>query len=258
MPCLPALFNAERTSCHDLPRNCRSGRSTRVSSATCTRCQPSARVASAVSSVAENRHGTQPLRSHIVAYSRTRVGPFGGGADRVSQPDRDARVPLVGHEGVAVGGAEPGVLGPGRHPGQRAAAVLLQHLRGGLPVDGRGRGPASHPPSRRHPEGRAADDEHDQQGRPQQLVGGEARDAVANVDNDVIADDGRRGCRAPRSPHPRRRWRPRRRRRPTTRAACPLRSPRISRATTSSVMPRPMRSSWSPSVGPSGPSSGTK
>ena len=76
MPCLPALLSAERTSCQDLPRNCRSGRSTRVSSATCTRCQPSSPAASAVSSVAENRHGTQPLRSHRVRTpARPRPAP---------------------------------------------------------------------------------------------------------------------------------------------------------------------------------------
>ena len=42
-----------------------------MSSATCTRCQPSAAAASAVSSVTENRLGTQPLRSHSAANART-------------------------------------------------------------------------------------------------------------------------------------------------------------------------------------------
>lgn len=65
MPSLRALFNAERTSCQAFPRNSRFSRSTSVSSATCTCCQPSSRVTPTVAAVAEKTHGTSPEFSHI-------------------------------------------------------------------------------------------------------------------------------------------------------------------------------------------------
>ena len=52
-PSLGALFSAVRMSCHFLPLNASSGRSIRLSSATCTLCQPRASVTSAVALVQE-------------------------------------------------------------------------------------------------------------------------------------------------------------------------------------------------------------
>ncbi len=79
---LAARFSAERTSCQDLPRNCSSGRSTMVSSATWTCCQPRLAAACTVGGVTENRAGTAPARSAIRANSataavRVAAGPTG-------------------------------------------------------------------------------------------------------------------------------------------------------------------------------------
>jgi hypothetical protein len=64
MPSLAARLRAVRMSCHFLPRNSRPGRSTMVSSATCTRLVPTA---SAVVAVTENHAGTRPSRSQWAA-----------------------------------------------------------------------------------------------------------------------------------------------------------------------------------------------
>ena len=116
------------------------------------------------------------------------VAPLGRRPHRVAEADRDACVALVGDEGVALAWPEPGVLRPGRHPGQRAAAALLQQLRRGRAVDLRARGAAAQPPPQRHPEGRTPDHEHEEERGPHQLVGGEARNALFDVD--VAAEDG--------------------------------------------------------------------
>jgi hypothetical protein len=64
MPSLVARLRAVRMSCHFLPRNARSGRSTMVSSATWTRFAPTA---SAVVADTENQAGTRPSRSQCAA-----------------------------------------------------------------------------------------------------------------------------------------------------------------------------------------------
>ena len=255
MPCLPALLSADRTSCQDLPRNCRSGRSTRVSSATWTRCQPSSRrrVRGLLRRREQARHPAAAL-----AQGRERphgLAPVRFGSDRVAEADRDARVPLVGDERLPVGSPEPGVLRPGGHPRQRAAAALLQHLHGGRLVDRGGRGAPPHPTARRHAEGSPSDDEDHEDRRPQQLVGGEARQPV--VDVDVAAED-----RDEDAQH-------RDREAEEHVEACdddgeppgqPLApaEPRIRSRTRTNVMARSTRSWVSPRSGPRGPSSGTK
>ena len=141
-----------------LARELRSGRSTRVSSATCTRCQPSARAASAVSSVTENRHGTQPCartwRRSPHGRRRVRRRP-----DRVAEADRDARVPLVGDERLAVGGDSS--CSPARSSSttacrRRAAAASARRS----PVDRGGRGAAPHAAAATARGTPAPDDEH--------------------------------------------------------------------------------------------------
>ena len=66
MPSLVARLRAVRMSCHFLPRNSRPGRSTSVSSATCTRRVPTA---SAVAAPTENQAGTRRFGAQCAANS---------------------------------------------------------------------------------------------------------------------------------------------------------------------------------------------
>ena len=196
--------------------------------------------AAALAQGRERPHGLAPIRLR---------------SDRVAEADRDAGVPLVGDERLPVGRAEPGVLRPGRHPRQRAAAALLQHLHGRRLVDRGGRGAPPHPTARRHAEGPATDDEDHEDRRPQQLVGGEARQPV--VDVEVAAEDRDEDAEH-RDDEPEEHVEARDDDgEPPGQPLAPA-EPRIRSRTKTNVIARSTRSWVSPRSGPSGPSSGTK
>ena len=134
MPSLGALFSAVRMSCHFLPLNSRVGRSIRLSSATCTLCQPSASVTSAVARLQEKMYGTRPALSHSWTKSLIVEPADTGRPDRVAEGDRHARVLAEGEVALAVRGDHVPVLRPGRHPGDRVAAPAAQQLLGDVRV----------------------------------------------------------------------------------------------------------------------------
>ena len=152
------------------------------------RCQPSAAAASAVSSVAENRHGTQPAAlAHARRTSRTASRPIRGGPTGSPRPTRRRRAAGRRAKTPPVGGRTRWFSGQVAIHDSVPPPLLLQHLHRGRLVDRGGRGASPQPTARRHAEGAATDDEDHEDRRPQQLVGGEARQP--GVDVEVAAED---------------------------------------------------------------------
>ena len=170
-PCLPRAVERRAHVLPRLPVNSRSSRSTRVSSATCTRAQPSESVTAVVSLGDGEQARHQP---GVVAQLGERPDRAGGvGADRVAEGDGHPGVAAVGEVALGVGAEEVGVLRPERHPGQRAAAVALQQLGGAVDVAGAER--AAPLPPGGDAECPARGDEQRQHGAPEHGVGDEER-----------------------------------------------------------------------------------